>query len=207
MLYVLICGVLPFEGANLQCLRERVLSGRIRIPYFMSTDCENLIRRMLTLDPAKRPTVEQIKKHRWMRPTEFEFRYRLTPPQPMSPEKAEPHPQILKLMHSLGIEAVKVRQSLASDSYDNFHAIYLLLLERLQNSTHVMASNAATDPRTRRRQSDAPRPRPPLNMLREHSTFQTTDCIQVPQQIQQPQYAVSLSAARRNVNDSVPMTH
>lgn len=160
----------------------------------MSTDCENLIRRMLTLDPAKRPTVEQIKNHKWMRPAEFEHRYRFAVPPPMSPEKTEPHPQILKLMHSLGIEASKVRQSLATDAYDNLHAIYLLLLERLQNSTHVATTQS--DPRTRRRQSDAPRPRPPLNMLREHSTFQTTDCITVPPMIQQqPQYAVSLCNA------------
>uniref|UniRef100_A0A914R7C0 Protein kinase domain-containing protein n=1 Tax=Parascaris equorum TaxID=6256 RepID=A0A914R7C0_PAREQ len=41
VLYVLICGVLPFEGSTLQILRDRVLSGRFRIPYFMSNDCEN----------------------------------------------------------------------------------------------------------------------------------------------------------------------
>jgi serine/threonine protein kinase len=37
VLYVMVCGVLPFEGANLQQLRDRVLSGRIRIPFFLST--------------------------------------------------------------------------------------------------------------------------------------------------------------------------
>ncbi|KAE9556021.1 hypothetical protein FO519_000767 [Halicephalobus sp. NKZ332] len=140
VLYVLVCGVLPFEGASLQFLRDRVLSGRIRIPFFMSSECENLIRRMLTVDPKKRPTIEQIKKHKWMNCTE-------------------------------------IRMSLQEEAYDNFHAIYLLLLERLKSSNAVTSTN--TDPRSRRRQSDAPalRPRPPLNMLRDHSTFQTTDCI------------------------------
>lgn len=37
MLYVLVCGALPFDGSTLQSLRDRVLSGRFRIPYFMST--------------------------------------------------------------------------------------------------------------------------------------------------------------------------
>ena len=37
VLYVLVCGALPFDGANLQCLRDRVLSGRFRIPFFMSS--------------------------------------------------------------------------------------------------------------------------------------------------------------------------
>jgi len=32
-----VCGALPFDGHNLQALRDRVLSGRFRIPYFMSS--------------------------------------------------------------------------------------------------------------------------------------------------------------------------
>ncbi|CAG9583202.1 unnamed protein product [Danaus chrysippus] len=36
VLYVLVCGALPFDGSTLQSLRDRVLSGRFRIPYFMS---------------------------------------------------------------------------------------------------------------------------------------------------------------------------
>nr|CAI5866492.1 unnamed protein product [Callosobruchus analis] len=37
VLYVLVCGALPFDGCSLQALRDRVLSGRFRIPYFMSS--------------------------------------------------------------------------------------------------------------------------------------------------------------------------
>lgn len=37
VLYVLVCGALPFDGATLQSLRDRVLSGRFRIPFFMSS--------------------------------------------------------------------------------------------------------------------------------------------------------------------------
>ena len=36
VLYVLVCGALPFDGSTLHSLRDRVLSGRFRIPYFMS---------------------------------------------------------------------------------------------------------------------------------------------------------------------------
>ena len=37
VLYVLVCGGLPFDGETLHILRDRVVSGRFRIPYFMST--------------------------------------------------------------------------------------------------------------------------------------------------------------------------
>lgn len=42
----------------LQELRERVLRGKYRIPFYMSTDCENLLKRFLVLNPSKRGTLE-----------------------------------------------------------------------------------------------------------------------------------------------------
>ena len=37
VLYVLVCGSLPFDGHDLPTLRDRVLAGRFRIPFFLST--------------------------------------------------------------------------------------------------------------------------------------------------------------------------
>ena len=36
VLYVMVSGALPFDGVNLQQLRNRVLLGRYRVPYYMS---------------------------------------------------------------------------------------------------------------------------------------------------------------------------
>ncbi|XP_032792877.2 serine/threonine-protein kinase SIK3 isoform X2 [Daphnia magna] len=66
VLYVLVCGALPFDGSTLQLLRSRVLSGIFRIPYFMTTDCEHLIRHMLIVDPDRRLSIPQILQHRWL---------------------------------------------------------------------------------------------------------------------------------------------
>ncbi len=66
VLYVLVCGALPFDGSTLQLLRSRVLSGIFRIPYFMTTDCEHLIRHMLIVDPERRLSIPQILQHRWL---------------------------------------------------------------------------------------------------------------------------------------------
>lgn len=41
-----------------QELRERVLRGKYRIPFYMSTDCENLLKRFLVLNPTKRASLE-----------------------------------------------------------------------------------------------------------------------------------------------------
>ncbi|KAF0313866.1 Serine/threonine-protein kinase SIK3 [Amphibalanus amphitrite] len=66
VLYVLVCGALPFDGNTLQILRGKILSGKFRIPYFMSTDCESLIRHMMTVDPEKRYSIPQVLRCRWV---------------------------------------------------------------------------------------------------------------------------------------------
>lgn len=36
------------------------------IPFYMSSDCENLLRKFLVLNPAKRATLETIMRDKWM---------------------------------------------------------------------------------------------------------------------------------------------
>lgn len=50
ILYTLVSGSLPFDGSTLRELRERVLRGKYRIPFYMSTDCENLLKKFLVLN-------------------------------------------------------------------------------------------------------------------------------------------------------------
>jgi hypothetical protein len=58
-LYTLVSGSLPFDGTTLRELRERVLRGKYRIPFYMSTDCENLLKKFgLRLGPQ--PSQESI---------------------------------------------------------------------------------------------------------------------------------------------------
>lgn len=135
VLYVLVCGALPFDGSTLQSLRDRVLSGRFRIPFFMSSECEHLIRRMLVLEPTRRYTIEQIKHHRWMCPELLEHaiiaKYNLN----MERQSVlEPSEDILCIMSEyVGIAPDKTRASLKKNTYDHVAAIYLLLQDRVSH--------------------------------------------------------------------------
>uniref|UniRef100_A0A7N6B3W5 non-specific serine/threonine protein kinase n=1 Tax=Anabas testudineus TaxID=64144 RepID=A0A7N6B3W5_ANATE len=96
VLYVLVCGALPFDGSTLHNLRARVLSGKFRIPFFMSTDCEYLIRHMLVLEPSRRLTMEQICKNKWMRQGDPDPDFdRQTDPQGNPVSITVPHVQLI----------------------------------------------------------------------------------------------------------------
>lgn len=56
----------------LQELRERVLRGKYRIPFYMSTDCENLLKKFLILNPLKRYTLE-VRFHLFLKQNSFAF--------------------------------------------------------------------------------------------------------------------------------------
>ncbi|XP_062052971.1 serine/threonine-protein kinase SIK2 isoform X2 [Lepus europaeus] len=151
VLYVLVCGALPFDGPTLPILRQRVLEGRFRIPYFMSEDCEHLIRRMLVLDPSKRLTIAQIKEHKWML-IEVPVQRPVLYPQEQEnePSIGEFNEQVLRLMHSLGIDQQKTIESLQNKSYNHFAAIYFLLVERLKSHRSSFPVEQRLDGRQRR---------------------------------------------------------
>ncbi|XP_071068443.1 serine/threonine-protein kinase SIK3 isoform X2 [Dasypus novemcinctus] len=134
VLYVLVCGALPFDGSTLQNLRARVLSGKFRIPFFMSTECEHLIRHMLVLDPNKRLSMEQICKHKWMKLGDADPNFdRLIAECQQLKEERQMDPlneDVLLAMEDMGLDKERTLQSLRSDAYDHYSAIYSLLCDR-----------------------------------------------------------------------------
>ncbi|KAL6100974.1 sik1 [Pungitius sinensis] len=141
VLYVLVCGSFPFDGPGLPALRQRVTEGRFRIPFFMSQDCENLIRKMLVVDPARRISMAQIKQHRWMLADPTAARqtlsHSLTEYNSNLGDYSEP---VLGIMNTLGINRQKTIESLQSSSYNHFSAIYYLLLERVREHRNQQLS-------------------------------------------------------------------
>uniref|UniRef100_W5L1T9 non-specific serine/threonine protein kinase n=1 Tax=Astyanax mexicanus TaxID=7994 RepID=W5L1T9_ASTMX len=123
ILYTLVSGSLPFDGQNLKELRERVLRGKYRIPFYMSTDCENLLKRLLVLNPVKRGSLEQIMKDRWMNVGHEEEE--LTPYS--EPEADFNDTKRIELMVTMGFPKDDITEALIGQKYDEVMATYLLL--------------------------------------------------------------------------------
>ncbi|XP_069035828.1 serine/threonine-protein kinase MARK1 isoform X3 [Lepisosteus oculatus] len=150
ILYTLVSGSLPFDGQNLKELRERVLRGKYRIPFYMSTDCENLLKKLLVLNPVKRGSLEQIMKDRWMNVgyEEEELKPYIEPEPDFSDTKR------IELMVTMGFSRDEITESLIGQKYDEVMATYLLLgrkppefegSESLSNSNLCQRSRPSSD--------------------------------------------------------------
>ena len=66
LLYALVYGIMPFRGVTIREIKEKVINNKI-VPYrdFVSAECQSLIKAMLTYEPERRITIEQILEHEW----------------------------------------------------------------------------------------------------------------------------------------------
>ncbi|KAI5640077.1 protein kinase domain-containing protein [Phthorimaea operculella] len=143
VLYVLVCGALPFDGSTLHELRNVVLSGKFRIPYFMSQECEHLIRHMLVVEPEKRLSLRGVARHRWL------SQHHPGPPtddlggaavgvctchSPRAIAEVSPSDDVIQHMLTLpGLTRDQIMQSVSEARFDHISAIYHLLTDKLQH--------------------------------------------------------------------------
>lgn len=65
ILYVMVCGFLPFEDQNTEKLYAKIVEGRFALPSFVSDCCKDLIRKIMNVDQDKRYTIKEIMDHPW----------------------------------------------------------------------------------------------------------------------------------------------
>ncbi|KAK3599647.1 hypothetical protein CHS0354_029109 [Potamilus streckersoni] len=182
ILYTLVSGSLPFDGQNLKELRERVLRGKYRIPFYMSTDCENLLKRFLVLNPTKRASLESIMREKWMNigMEDDELKPYVEPPiDQLDPVRIE-------IMVNMGYSRKDIEESITQQKYDDIHATYLLLGRR---TTDLEGSDRSGSSQSLRHL--------PVNATsnRPHSENQTNN--QSPNKVTRSQSATSSSSQGR----------
>jgi len=126
ILYTLVSGSLPFDGSTLRELRERVLRGKYRIPFYMSTDCENLLKKFLVLNPARRASLEVIMKDKWMNMgyEDDDLKPYIEPIQDWNDRKR------IEILETMGYSNSIVEEALKQQKFDDCYASYLLLGRR-----------------------------------------------------------------------------
>jgi len=65
LLHALLCGCFPFRGANDRDLYRKILRGVFHLPESVSPGPKTLLTKVLTVDMASRPTVNDVLKDNW----------------------------------------------------------------------------------------------------------------------------------------------
>lgn len=70
ILYILLCGFPPFYEDNRDKLFRKIMKGDYSFPSphwdYISTDAIDLVQQLLTVDPIRRPSIDQALSHKWM---------------------------------------------------------------------------------------------------------------------------------------------
>ncbi|XP_022356731.1 maternal embryonic leucine zipper kinase isoform X8 [Enhydra lutris kenyoni] len=66
LLYVLMCGFLPFDDDNVMALYKKIMRGKYEVPKWLSSSSILLLQQMLQVDPKKRISVKNLLNHPWI---------------------------------------------------------------------------------------------------------------------------------------------
>ena len=130
-LYYMVVGSLPFLDKDLKTLYQKIVSGTIVYPDFISTNMQLLLASMLTSNPKNRPSLETLKRHEFISPfvTEYE-----------KPETIEIHEQIIRSVAGCcKIPETLVREFVRNGNKNGFTAQYYLELHRMKKQMEDLA--------------------------------------------------------------------
>ncbi|KAJ1653588.1 Protein kinase [Dispira simplex] len=67
ILYVMLCGKLPFDDESIPQLFKKISSGVFAMPGYLSAEVQQLLTRMLVVKPLERITIAEIRDHPWFK--------------------------------------------------------------------------------------------------------------------------------------------
>ena len=92
LLYALLTGTFPFKGLSNKDLYRNISIGMFDFPEEMPAQAKNLIGKMLSVNPAHRPTCGEILTHGWMSGS--------TAPPLTTSDQTQPDPEVVKILVS-----------------------------------------------------------------------------------------------------------
>jgi serine/threonine protein kinase len=128
ILYVLICGYLPFSDEDDNKNKILLSNGKIDFPKELSNKLKDLLRHMLDKNPKKRYTFQKIIKHPWLKPyTEKIFSEGINIHETIFPVDE----RILNIINEYGFDKNKVKDDLIMNKYNIGTGLYKQIVRKL----------------------------------------------------------------------------
>lgn len=125
ILYVMLCGRLPFDDEFIPVLFKKISGGVYSLPSFLSPGAKSLLQRMLVVNPLNRITVQQIMEDAWFRVNLAEY---LLPDAPDENDTAIDDGLVTNLSRTMGYDKEQVYEALLrGDENSEIRDAYALL--------------------------------------------------------------------------------
>ena len=141
ILYVLLCGYLPFDDENDFMMQWKIMHEEADIPATLSDEARDLLASMLQKDGSRRLTIREILSHPWFRACTTNYLDMLSSPRPAlftsSVEK-----DLFMNLQDLGFAVGQIQHSVATFACDTAGAFWWLLLRKRIRKSDVTQSTS-----------------------------------------------------------------
>ena len=128
ILYLMLCGTLPFYEEDNQLLYQKIIKGEYTIPKYLSEEAKDIIKQILEVDPKKRINFDKIKKHPWF--NIINTKYMMFKGIDVDSDIMPIDEDILNEMEKYGINKIEIRYHLLNNYHNKITTLYNILLKK-----------------------------------------------------------------------------
>ena len=128
ILYLMLCGHLPFYEEDNQLMYDKIIAGQYNIPQSLSEDAKDIIKKILEVDPKKRLNFEEIKEHPWF--NIINKKYMMYKGIDIEENIIPIDEEIVEQMEKYGINKIETRYHILKNYHNKITTIYDLLLKK-----------------------------------------------------------------------------
>ncbi|CAF0736985.1 unnamed protein product [Brachionus calyciflorus] len=152
ILYMLVTGRAPFQEASDSETLTMILDCKYYLPDYLSTECTDLISRMIVRDPIKRMSLDEIKRHDWLARLDVENEDSDNEIDIQKGLTEADREKIIKLMVDGEICESKetIEENVKLDQYNYITATFYLLAEKMTKSKIKKRKNFVNLPSKRK---------------------------------------------------------
>lgn len=128
ILYVMLCGRLPFDDEFIPALFKKISNGVYTLPNYLSEGAKNLLTKMLVVNPLNRITIHEIMQDEWFTTNISEYLLPNDVPKNHVDKKIDEN-AVNALVKTMGYDRDEIIQTLKNNTQNEIMDGYLLIKE------------------------------------------------------------------------------
>lgn len=128
ILYVMLCGRLPFDDEFIPALFKKISNGVYTLPNYLSEGAKNILTKMLVVNPLNRITIHEIMQDEWFTTNISEYLLPNDVPKNHVDKKIDEN-AVNVLVNTMGYDRDEIIQTLKNNSQNEIMDGYLLIKE------------------------------------------------------------------------------